>query len=146
MDRKALDRDQSSQKTILRPLFKYTSMDSKSMEDTRNFPKAPGVTTLIRNMRGNLKVCDHLAEARDTFPNIKMTKLGSPELRRMSQMYAERVPVILHPCLYKTLKLSYPMDVSGIFLEGRIMSNISTGTRVQSVRVQTTTDFWTVCE
>lgn len=76
------------------------------MEDTRNFPKAPSVSTLIRNMRGNLKVLDYLAEARDTFSNIKMTELGSPELIKMSQMYAERVQVILHPCLYKTLKLS----------------------------------------
>lgn len=63
-----------------------------------------------------------------------MSQLGSLELRKMSQMCAGRILVIFHPCLYIALKLTYPMNVGGIVLEGRIMSDIGTGSLGQSVR------------
>lgn len=50
------ERELSSQrKALLRPFFKCASVDGKSNEESRNFPNAPGVVTLIRNTGGNFK-------------------------------------------------------------------------------------------
>lgn len=69
IDRQALERDLSSQrKALLRPFFKCASVDAKSKEDSRNFPNAPRVVTLIRNTGGNLKAWDQLAGNKDAFP------------------------------------------------------------------------------
>lgn len=55
-----MERDLSSQKRpILRPLFKVTSFDGKSMEDLSNFPKVPGVIICISDTCRVLKVWDH---------------------------------------------------------------------------------------
>lgn len=56
MDREIIERDLSSKrKVLLMPLLKY-------------FPSTKGVITLIRNTRGNLKVSNHLVDAKDAFP------------------------------------------------------------------------------
>lgn len=60
VDRKALESDLSSQrKTLLKPLFKYTSVHVPSTEDPGNFPNAPGLINLIRSTGEKLKVWDH---------------------------------------------------------------------------------------
>lgn len=56
-----------------------------------------------------------------------------------------RVPVLIHPSLYRPLKLIFPKDVSGIVTNGWIMSNLGTGTPGQSVGVLTPADFRQVC-
>lgn len=59
-------------KALLKPLFECTSMDRKSTEDPRKFPKALRVITLVRNTGSNLKVLDYQTEAKSAFPNIRM--------------------------------------------------------------------------
>lgn len=73
-------------KALLSSLFKLTSVDFSSTEDPRNFPRAAEAITLIRNIGGNLIVWDHLAGAKDSFPQIKMDQIGSPDLKKMAQM------------------------------------------------------------
>lgn len=63
----ALERDLSSQKkTLLRPLFKFTSVDLPLPENSKNFPEAPGVLMLIQNCGGKLKVWELLDAAKKT--------------------------------------------------------------------------------
>lgn len=85
MDRQALERDLFFQrKALLRPLFKCLTVDDKCTEDPRNFPNASGVITLIKNTRGNLKAWNHLAGAKNAYPNIRMTQIESLTLKKMS--------------------------------------------------------------
>lgn len=53
---------------------------------------------------------------------------------------------MLHPSLYRAVKLTYPMDISGIVLEGRMTSELGVGSLGQSVRVLTDADFRPVCK
>lgn len=118
--RQAAVKDFSSQmKSLLRVLFKCTSVYDKSTEHPHNFPNASGVITLVRNTGGNLKVWDYLVGAKDTFPNIRMIQKESPVLRKMSNL------VSLHP--------SFSTDASRIVSDGRISTDIGTGNFGQSV-------------
>lgn len=85
----------------------------------------------------------HLDEAKDAFPDIRMMV----KLKKMlSEFCARRVPILLHPSLYRAVKLTYPMDVGGIVLDGRMTSEIGTGSLGQSVGVLIAADFRPVCE
>lgn len=55
------------------------------------------------------------------------------ELKKLSQFCARRAPVLIHPSLYRGLKLTFHTDVSGIVAEGRITSDKDTGSLEQSV-------------
>lgn len=63
-----------------------TTVDGNSVEDTRNFPKAPGVITFVRNRAGRgggyLDLWYHLFEAKDMFPEIRVFELGLPKLKK----------------------------------------------------------------
>lgn len=55
------------------------------------------------------------------------------DLKKLLRFYADRVPVLIQPYLYRALKLAYPMDVGGIALNGRMTSEMVTGSLGQSV-------------
>lgn len=116
-----------------------------SRQDPRNFLQAPGVITLIRNTGGNLKVWDYLAIAKKAFPNIRMAQMRAPDFKKISQSCAGRDPVRLHPSLYKALKLIFPTDVCSIVKDGRVTTDIGTGSLGQSFGVLTPLDFRPVC-
>lgn len=64
VDRQALKRDLSSQRrALLRPPFKCTAVDRRSMKDPRNLSDALEIITPIRNTGGNL---DYLARAKNS--------------------------------------------------------------------------------
>lgn len=69
-----------------------------------------------------------------------MGALGSPKLKK------KKLPVLLHPSLYKALKLTYPMYVGVIVLDGRFTSEMGTGSIGQIVLVLIPADFCPVCE
>lgn len=126
-------------------LFQMNEVDGKSTEDPRNFPKAPGVITCVRDTGAYLRVWSHLFEAKEAFPNIRMFDMEDPSIRRLRQFCAGRVPVLIHPSLYRAIKLIYPMDVGGIALDGRITSELGVGSLGQSVGVLSSSDFRPVC-
>lgn len=43
-------------KSNLRPMFKYTSVDMSSTEDTRNFLEAPELMTFVMKSDGKVKI------------------------------------------------------------------------------------------
>lgn len=59
-------------------LFKVSSVNRKSVEDARNFHNASGVITRFREVE--LEVWDHLSEAKNAFPGIKMVEMGTLDL------------------------------------------------------------------
>lgn len=104
------------------------------------------VVTCLRDTGGYLKVWNHLFEVKEAFSNIQMLKLEGPYLKKLRHICAGMVPVLLHPSLYRTVKLIYPTEVVGIVLEGRITSELGTGSVGQSVEVLTSANFRPVCE
>lgn len=79
MDRQELERDFSSQRnTLLRHLFKLTSVDGKSTGNPRNFDKAPGVIMVVR-VTGT-KAWDFIMAAKDSFPKLQMAQVVSLDL------------------------------------------------------------------
>lgn len=122
-----------------------TSVESKSIEYHRNFPQAPGVVTCIRDTGEYLKMSCHLYEAKDAFSNARVFEVGSLKLKRLSKFCAGRLPVLHQPSLYRALKQTYPVDVGGIVLDGRMTSEMDTRSLGQSVGVLAAADFHPVC-
>lgn len=147
VDRKERERDLSTHRRArLGPLFKLTSVDGQSVEDPRNFPKAHGITTCIRDSGRNLKVWYFLEECKDVFPDIRVFETGTPELKKLSHFCAESVPVVLHPSVYRAAKLTFPMDVGRIVPGGRMTTELGTGSLGHSVGVLSPADFRPICE
>lgn len=116
------------------------------MEDPNNFPRAPGVTALIRDTGKYLKAWIYLFKAREAYPAIRMVEFGSPDLIKLHNFCAGRVPVRLHPLLYRALKLTYPTDVGSFVLDGGMRTELGTGSLGQFVAVLHPTDFQPVYE
>lgn len=75
VDRQDMERDLSTQrKALMAPLFKITSVDGKSVEESLNFPKAPGGISCISDTGNYLKVWTHLFEAKEAFLEIRMAQ------------------------------------------------------------------------
>ena len=53
--------------------------------------------------------------------------VGAPFTEKMSNFYSGWVPVYVHPSLYSVLKVRFPMDVGGMSRDGRVTTNLSTG-------------------
>ena len=51
--------------------------------------------------------------------DIRLAKMEYPSLKIMSSKCTSRVPIYVHPCFYRSLKLRYPMDVGGGDIQGR---------------------------
>lgn len=80
----------SQKKALLRAHFKMTLVDVESVEDARNFPKAPGVITWIRDTGRGLNVWVHLW-AKEAFPAIRMAEVGSLDLKKLQKFCTKRV-------------------------------------------------------
>ena len=109
-------------KKILQGLKKRKTFNKKNIEDPRNFPNARLVMTLIRiNERGRVwELIDH---AKKAFPNIAMVDMGKDDdkiLRSVRNKIAGRLPIYVHPSLYRSLKLIYPSDVGVIVRDGLV--------------------------
>lgn len=88
----------------------------------------------------------HLFEAKEAHPKIRVFELDNANLKILRHFCSGRVPVLLHPSLYQAVKLNYPMDVGCIVLDGRMTTELGTGSLRQSVGALATADFQPVCE
>lgn len=84
---------------------------------------------------------DHLSEATDPFLVVRMVEMGTPDLRKLQKFCVGRVPVILHPALYRALKLTYQTGIVGIVLDGRMMTGMGKESLGQPVVVLSSADF-----
>lgn len=51
-------------------------------------------------------------------PSKNLWMAQSPELKKMFEISAGMVPVLLHPFLYRALKLTFPKNVGGVVSGG----------------------------
>ena len=98
------------------------------------------VTTFVRSA-GNLtkELWRFIAEASRT--DIRLVEMLHSSLKNMSTKCTDSVPIYVHPCFYRSLKLRYPLDVGGISRDGRVTCELSTGSLRQAVGIVTPEDF-----
>lgn len=63
------------------------------------------------------------------------------QISQLKQFCSGRVPVLVHPSLYRALKLTFPWDVGGISQDGSIKTEMGTGSMGEAVGIPTQTMF-----
>ena len=133
MDEGALDRLYKVQPQLLedlRVLHNFKEVNGRNVEDPKNFPDA-WITTVIRKGRGSEGAMKMLGEANEALGPISYLKDDINSCKGL----VGRVPVVLHPSLYRALKLTYPRDVGGLAHDGVINNEMATGFMSQTVGV-----------
>ena len=104
----------------LRVLQNFKKVDDKTIEDPRNFPNIRKIMTVVRSGE-NLQVWDMLKEANTAFNmSIPLAVWHHPDLKKQKVNCSGRVPVFMHPSLYRASKLTFPRDVGGVCQDGSI--------------------------
>ena len=112
VDEGALDRLYKVQPQLLkdlRVLHNFKEVNGQNVEDPKNFPNAR-ITTVIRKGRGSEGVMKMLGDENEAPDPISYFK----DDLHSGKGLAERVSVVLHPSLYRTVKLTYPRDIGGL--------------------------------
>ena len=135
VDEGALDRLHKVQPQLLkdlRVLHNFKEVNGCNVEDPKNFPNT-WITTVIRKGRGSEGVMKMLGEANEALGPISFIKDDLASCKGL----VGRVPVVLHPSLYRALKLTFPRDVGGLAHDGAIDNEMATGSMSQTVGVLT---------
>ena len=131
VDEGALDRLYKVQPQLLkdlRVLHNFKKVNGQDLEDPKNFPNAR-ITTVIckgRGLEGVMKMLGDETEAPDLISYFK------DDLHSCKGL-AKRVPVMLHPSLYRAVKLTYPQDIGGLAHDRVITNEMATGLMSQTV-------------
>ena len=76
-----------------------------------------------------------------TDTGIKLAELEHSSLKKCIPFCSGRVPILVHPSLYRSLKLRFPIDVGGITRDNRVTTELGTGSLRQAVGILTPKDF-----
>ena len=127
-------------KTILKPLFSFKSINEKSIANPYLFRDAAKVTTFVRAAGTRTReLWRFIQEA--SCANLRLAELEHPSLKKMLPFCSGRVPILVHPSFYRSLKLRYPMDVGGISRDDRVSTELGTSSLRQAVGILTPKDF-----
>ena len=135
VDEGVLDRHHKVQPQLikdLRVLHNFKEVNGKDVEDPRSFPDA-WITSVIRKGRGSERAMRMLAEANEALGPISFIKDDEHSCKGL----IGRVPVVLHPSLYRAVKLTFPRDIGGLAHDGAITNEMATGSMSQTVGVLT---------
>ena len=98
------------------------------------------VTIFVRSPGNRTKeLWQFIEEASRT--DIALAEMGHSSHKDLLCKCKDRVPIYVHPCFYRSLKLRYPFDVSGISRDGRDSTELCTGSLRQAVGILTPKDF-----
>ena len=134
VDEGALDRLYKVQPQLLkylRVLHNFKEVNGQNV-DPKNFPNT-WITTVIRKGRGSEGGMKMLGEANEALDPISYFKDDLHPCKGL----ARRVPVVLHPSLYRAVKLTYPRDIGGLAHDGVITNEMATGSMSQTAGVLT---------
>ena len=100
------------------------------------------VTTFIRSAGDRTKgVWQFLDTARQTDAGVKLAELEHSSLKRCLPFCSGRVPILVDPSFYRSLKVRFPLDVGGVSRDGRVNTELGTGHLRQAVGILTPEDF-----
>ena len=127
-------------KKSLKPLLSFKNVDSKDITNPYLFQDAPMLTTFIRSAGNRTKELWQFID--DTSrTDVMLADTKNSMLRKMLPFCSGRVPILVHPSFYRTLKLGYPVDVGGITRDDRVSTELGTGSLRQAVGILTPKDF-----
>ena len=116
----------------LRVLHNFKEVNGRNVEDPRNFPNA-WITLAIRKGRASEGVMKMFGEANEALSPISIIK---DDLQSCKGLVG-RVPFVLHPSLYRAVKLTFRRDIGGLAHDGAITNEMVTGSMSQTVGVLT---------
>ena len=127
-------------KKALKPLSSMKNIDQKDITNPYLFKGAAMVTTFVRLPGVRTKeLWQFIEEASRT--DIVLAEMGHPSHKDLLNKCTGRVPIYVHPCFYRSLKLRFPFDVGGISRDGRESTDLCTGSLRQAVGILTPKDF-----
>ena len=100
------------------------------------------VNTFIRAAGDRTKgVWQFLDTVRQTDVGVKLAELEHSSLRRCLPFSSGRVPILVQPSFYRSLKVRFPLDVGRVSRDGRANTELGTGSLRQAVGILTPEDF-----
>ena len=126
----------------LKPLARLEKINDLKISNPANFRSAAMVTTFVRSAGDRTKgVWKYLSTVCQTDTGMKLAELEHSSLKKCITYCAGRVPILVHPSLYRALKLKFPIDVGGITRDNRVTTELGTGSLRQAVGILTPKDF-----
>ena len=126
----------------LKPLASLEKINDLKISNPVNFRSAAMVTTFVRSAGDRTKgVWKFLSTVCQTDTAIKLAELEHSSLKKCITYCSGRVPILVHPSLYRALKLKFPIDVGGITRDNRVTTELGTGSLRQAVGILTPKDF-----
>ena len=116
----------------LRVYHNFREVSGQNVEDPQNFPNA-WVTSVIRKGRGSEGATKMLGEANEALGPSAIIK---DDLHSCKGLVG-RVPVVLHPSLYRAVKLTFPRDIGGLAHDDAITNEMATVFMSQTISVLT---------
>ena len=132
-------------KKALKPLLALKTIDKADITNPYNFKNAPMLTTFVRAAGNRTKELWLFIEEASR-ADVMLADTTNAMLRKMLPYCAGRVPILVHPFFYRSLKLRYPMDVGGITRDDRVSTELGTGSLRQAVGILTPKDFRSVVD
>ena len=124
----------------MKPLRSLKKIDEKDITNPYLFKDAPMLTTFVRSAGNRTKELWHfIDEASRT--DVMLADVKNTMLKKVPPFCSGRVPILVHPSFYRSLKLRYPMDVGGISRDDRVSTELGTGSLRQAVGILTPKDF-----
>ena len=127
-------------KQTLKPLPSLKTIDGKDITNPYLFKNAAMVTTFVRSAGPRTKELWHFLEGASR-ADVMLADLRHQSLKKLLPFCLDRVPILVHPSFYRSLKLRYPVDVGGITRDDRVSTELGTGSLRQTVGILTPKDF-----
>lgn len=121
----------------LKYLLNFKMINGKDVKNPRNFPKAKRILTVIRSSSGARQIWGIPQEANDAFSLCPPPPayFDDRNVKRLQQYCAGRLPLFVHPSLYRALKLTFPLDIGGLSPDNTVRIEMGTGSIGQDVGV-----------
>ena len=127
-------------KKTLKPLSSLKTIDDKNITNQYLFKNAAMVNTFVRSAGNRTKELWHFLEGA-SLADVMLADLRHQSFKKLLPFCSGRVPILVHPSVYRSLKLRYPVDVEGITGDDRVRTELGTGSLCQAVGILTPKDF-----
>ena len=103
----------------LKPLLDLEKMKDMKFSNPVNNRSAPMVTTFVRSAGNHTRgVWKFLDTVWQTDTGIKLVDMEHYSLKQCLNFCAGRVPILVHPSFYRSLKVRFPLDVGAVSRDG----------------------------
>ena len=134
-------------KKTLKQLLDLERVNNKMVANPMNFRNAPMVTTFVRAVGSRTQdVWKFLEEASQLDADVRLAELQHSSFKKLFVKCSGRAPICAHPSFCRSLKVRFPLDVGGLSKDGRVTTELGTGSLRQAVGILTSEDFQPVVD